>query len=100
MTVACQAPLSMEFSRQEYSSGLPFPSPGVLPNSGIEHVAPVSPGLAGEFFATATPRKSFFFIKLILIKDQNTVPNITLDNGEKRGVEPLFTNNFISKNKS
>ena len=35
-TVAHQAPLSMEFSRQEYWSGLPFPSPGDLPNSGIE----------------------------------------------------------------
>ena len=35
-TVACQAPLSVEFSRQEYWSGLPFPSPGNLPNPGIE----------------------------------------------------------------
>ena len=34
--VACQAPLSMEFSRKEYWSGLPFPSPGHLPNSGIK----------------------------------------------------------------
>ena len=35
-TVARQAPLSIEFSRQEYWSGLPFPSPGDLPNPGIE----------------------------------------------------------------
>ena len=35
-TVAHQAPLSMGFSRQEYWSGLPFPSPGDLPNSGVE----------------------------------------------------------------
>ena len=41
-TVACQAPLSMGFSRQEYRSGLPFPSPGDLPNPGIE---PRSPAL-------------------------------------------------------
>ena len=34
--VACEAPLSMEFSRREYWSGLPFPSPGDLPNPGIE----------------------------------------------------------------
>ena len=34
--VACQAPLSMEFSRQEYWGGLPFPSPGDLPNPGME----------------------------------------------------------------
>ena len=44
-TVACQAPLSMEFSKQEYWSGLPFPSPGDLPNSGIEPVFPVAPAL-------------------------------------------------------
>ena len=36
MTAACQAALSMEFSRQEYWSGLPFPSPGDLPDPGIE----------------------------------------------------------------
>ena len=40
-TVARQAPLSMEFSRQEYRSGLPFPSPGDLPDPGIEPKAPV-----------------------------------------------------------
>ena len=39
-TVACQPPLSMEFSRQEYWSGLPFPSPGHLPNPGIEPGSP------------------------------------------------------------
>ena len=48
-TVAHQAPLSMEFSRQEYWSGLPFPPPGDLPNSEIELV---SPALAGGFFTT------------------------------------------------
>ena len=46
-TVACQAPLSMGFYRQGYWSGLPFPSPGDLPNPGIE---PASPALAGRFF--------------------------------------------------
>ena len=46
-TAARQAPLSMEFSRQEYWSGLPFPSPGDLPHKGIE---PTSPALAGGFF--------------------------------------------------
>ena len=39
-TVACQAPLSMGFSRQEYGSGLPFPSPRDLPDPGIEHGSP------------------------------------------------------------
>ena len=39
-TVACQAPLSMGLSRQEYWSGLSFPSPGDLPNPGIEPGSP------------------------------------------------------------
>ena len=43
--VACQDPLSMGFSRQEYWSGLPFPSPGDLPNPGIE---PRSPELQAD----------------------------------------------------
>ena len=46
-TVAHQAPLSMEFSRQEYWSGVPFPSPGHLPNPRIEPVSLASPALAG-----------------------------------------------------
>ena len=48
-TVALQAPLSMEFPRQEYQSGLPFPSSGCLPNPRIK---PTSPALAGGFFTT------------------------------------------------
>ena len=49
------ASLSMEFSRQEYWSGLPFPSPGGLPSPGD---APfVSPALAGRFFTTTPPGK-------------------------------------------
>ena len=40
-----QAPLSIGFPRQEYWSGLPFPSPGYLPDSGIEPTSPVSPAL-------------------------------------------------------
>ena len=49
-TIARQAPLSMKFSRQEYWSGLPFPSPGDLPNPGIKLVTLMSPALAGRFF--------------------------------------------------
>ena len=52
--VAHQAPLSMEFSRQEYWSGLPFPAPGDIPDPGIEPTFLVSPELAGEFFTTST----------------------------------------------
>ena len=44
-TVACQAPLSMGFFRQEFWSELPFPSPGNLPDPGIEPASPVSPAL-------------------------------------------------------
>ena len=44
-TVACQSPLSMGFSRQEYQSGLPCPSPGDLPNPGME---PRSPALKAD----------------------------------------------------
>ena len=51
-TVAHQAPLFTGFSRQEYWSGLPFPSPGDLPKAGIEPKSPVSPVLAGRFFTT------------------------------------------------
>ena len=53
-TVAHQVPLSMEFSRQEYWSGLPFPSPEDLLDPGIE---PASPALAGRFFTTEPPEK-------------------------------------------
>ena len=49
-TAACQALLSMGFSRQEYWSRLPYPSPEDLPNPGIE---PASPSLAGRFFTTS-----------------------------------------------
>ena len=53
-TVACQAPLSTEFSRQENWGGLPFPSLVDLPDPGIE---PSSPALAGRFFTTEPPGK-------------------------------------------
>ena len=49
-TVARQAPLSMEFSRQEYWSGLSFPTPGDLPYPRIEPESLASPTLAGGFF--------------------------------------------------
>ena len=49
-----QAPLSMEFSRQKYWSGLPFPSPGDLPDPGT---GPVSPALAGIFLTPSHPRE-------------------------------------------
>ena len=53
-TIAHQAPLFMGFSRHEYWSGLPFPSPGDLPDAGIEPTSLMSPALAGRFFTTST----------------------------------------------
>ena len=47
-TVAHQAPLPLEFSRQEYWSRVPFPTPGDLPKPGTESTSLVSPGLAGR----------------------------------------------------
>ena len=51
-TIAHQTPLSMEFSRQECWSGFPFPSPGDLPNPGIEPASLTSPALVCGFFTT------------------------------------------------
>ena len=53
LTVACWAPLSTGFFRQEYWSGLPCPPPGDLPDPGIEPLSLASPALAGGFFATS-----------------------------------------------
>jgi len=61
--VACQAPLSLGYLRQEYWSGLPFPPPGDLPNQGME---PTSPALhtiscfAGAFFTVEPPGKPIY----------------------------------------
>ena len=72
-TVGCQAPLTMEFSRQEYRSGWPFPPPGDLSDLGIE---PMSPALAGRYFTTELPGKpsSHYFnlfsqMKILNVKD-------------------------------
>ena len=56
LTVAHQIPLSMEFSRQEYWSGLPFSSPGALPNPGIE---PGSPAFQADALPSQPPGKPF-----------------------------------------
>ena len=53
-TVACEAPLSLRFPRQEFWSGLPFSHPRNLPDPGIK---PISPALAGVFFSAEPPKK-------------------------------------------
>ena len=59
-TIAYQAPLSVGFSKQEYCSGLPFPSPGDLPNPGIE---PGSPTLEADALTSEPPGKPKVKIK-------------------------------------
>ena len=66
-TVAHQAPLSMGFFQREYWSGLPFPSPGDLPDPGIKLTSSASPALAGRFFATEPEGKSQWTCLLISI---------------------------------
>ena len=56
-TVARQAPLSMGFSRQQYWSGLLFPTPGDLPDPGMEPGSLASPAMAGRFVTPVSPGK-------------------------------------------
>ena len=67
-SIAHQAPLSMEFSKQESWSGLPFPSPEDLPNPGIAPTSLASPTLADRFFTTVSPGKPMMFAKCLLKK--------------------------------
>ena len=67
-TVAHQAPLSIEFSRQGYWSGLPFPSPGDPPNPGTE---PGSPALQADYLKSEPPGKLYdnkVYLKIIYAK--------------------------------
>ena len=90
-TVAHQAPLSMGFSRQEYWSGLPFPSAKDLPDLGIKPASLESPALAGRFFITAPGKqirqrntlfnketKKIYYLDTLLSKQ--TAPNLRLPN--------------------
>ena len=70
-TVARQAPLYMIFPRQEYWGGLPFPSPGDIPNSGME---PRSPALQANSLPTEPPGKTFFYGKYFKITN-NLLPH-------------------------
>ena len=76
-TVAYQAPSSMGFSRQEYWSGLPFPSPGDLPNPGIE---PGSPALRADALASEPPGKPLnrnWHWKMIWVQNELLFPQAT-----------------------
>ena len=95
-TVAHQAPLSMGFSRQEYWSGLPFPSPGDLPDPGIK---PESAALAGGFFTTEPGKAQTSQTTLKKKKKTNKLQNtptyvITLQQFPVRNLipTPIFKN--------
>ena len=76
-TVAHQAPVSMEFSRQEYWGGLPFPIAGDLSDTGIKPKSLASPAMAGGFFTTAPPRKPIEGSYFNITKPIMTNPQLT-----------------------
>ena len=74
-TVAHQASLSMGFSRQEYWSGLPCPSPGALLNPSTKPMSLASPALAGGFFTTSATRLPYIYQTIpSFIHDGITIP--------------------------
>ena len=74
-TVACQAPLSMKFSRQEHWSELQFPTPVTLTTPDIEPMSLVSSALAGGDFTTETPEKPH--TQIISLKNLTVLKNIS-----------------------
>ena len=72
-TVACQAPLSKGFPRQEYWGGLPFPNSEDLPDSEIEPTSLLSPALAGRFFTTSSTSIIWEAKHYKLYKIQNSI---------------------------
>ena len=71
-TVAHQSPLTMEFLRQKYWSGLSFPTPWDLPDPGVKPACPVSPALQANSLPTEPSRKNYFMVWLILEKEMAT----------------------------
>ena len=65
---ACQTPLSMGFSRQEYWSELPFPTPGDLPDPGIEPACPVSPALHASSLPAEPSGKHYCFMPMQMLQ--------------------------------
>ena len=64
----------MRFSVQEYRSGFPFPTPGNLPDPGIEPASLMSPALAGGFFPTSTTSTTEAYLAGILSGNTSVVP--------------------------
>ena len=78
-TVACQAPLSMGFSSQEYCNELPFPFPGNLPYPGIELASLLSLALASRFFTTSATWKAPLNSILLLINNAQIKEVVSTD---------------------
>ena len=75
-TVAHQAPLATGFCRQEHWSGLPFPSPGDLPDPGIKPTSLMSPALAGGFFTTSAAWEAPLSFTLSLLEISALLPQV------------------------
>ena len=76
-TVACQTPLSMGFSRQEYWSELSFPPPGDLPDPGIKPMSPASPAMAGRFLLLSHQESPKMIVDRSLPFKQKTVQDFS-----------------------
>ena len=98
-TVACQAPLSLGFSRQEYWSGLPFPSPGDLPDPGIE---PGSLALEADALTSEPPGKIFIKVLLKNSKSIKFYTNLILSvfKATYNGYLPIFHELYCHKSHS
>ena len=104
-TITCQVPLSMGFSRQEYWSGLPYPSPGALPDSGIKSASLMSPALAGGFFATSATWKAHIDVhhnlkrNNLLLRNRlqkRKSSNFTMENHGRHSFNQVIKVNFTS----
>ena len=104
-TIVCQPHMPREFSRQKYWNGLEFPTPGELPDPGIEHSSLVSPVLAGRFF-TQSPEKPhvieiasiFYKNKLVILKMCMYVSVITKTITEYKHTSDFCENNPVLLN--
>ena len=101
-TVDCQAPLSMEFSRSEYWSGLPFLSPGNLSSPGIERVSPALQADYLPFEPPGKPRSSIAvqYVTKLGIKIRRGSSNHkglkdAKKGGRRKRAVPVTLNNFV-----
>ena len=96
-TKACQAPMFMEFSRQEYWSGLPFPSPGDLPDPGIEPTSPMSLVLVGRSFTTSATWEVTYYKSWPQFCNVNSVSEVQVPKISKRPRDWPWTEWFIGQ---